>query len=74
MVYVTGDMHGDPARLSAPALRRLTREDTLLVCGDFGFIWDGGAAEQKLLRRLGRQKYTIAVLAGRPENFSLLAE
>ncbi len=74
MVYVTGDMHGDPARLSAPALRRLTREDTLLVCGDFGFIWDGGVAEQKLLRRLGRQKYTIAFLDGRHENFSLLAE
>lgn len=73
MVYVTGDMHGDPGRLSDPALRRLKKGDILLVCGDFGFVWDGSAAEQKLLRRIGKQKYTIAFLDGRHENFDLLA-
>lgn len=72
MVYITGDMHGDPARLSDPALRRLRRGDVLLVCGDFGFIWDGSAAERKRLARLQKQKYTIAFLDGRHENFDLL--
>ena len=74
MVYVTGDMHGDPTRLSDPALRRLKKGDILLVCGDFGFVWDGSAAEQKLLRRIGKQKYTIAFLDGRHENFDQLAD
>lgn len=74
MVYVTGDMHGDITRLSAPALRRLRRGDTLLVCGDFGFIWDGGAAEQKLLKKIGKGKYTVAFIDGRHENFDLLAQ
>lgn len=74
MVYVTGDMHGDPARLADPALRRLRRGDTLLVCGDFGFIWDGSAAEQRRLKKLARRKYTIAFLDGRHENFDRLAE
>ncbi len=72
MVYITGDMHGDPTRLSDPTLRRLKKGDTLLVCGDFGFVWDGGAAEQKLLKRLARRRYTIAFLDGRHENFDLL--
>lgn len=73
MIYVTGDMHGDPARLSDPALRRLKKGDILLVCGDFGFIWNNSTAEQKLLRRISRQKYTIAFLDGRHENFDLLS-
>ena len=72
MVYITGDMHGDPKRLSDPALRRLKKGDTLLVCGDFGFIWDGSTAEQCLLKKLARRKYTIAFLDGRHENFDRL--
>lgn len=74
MVYVTGDMHGDLSRLAVPQLHRLTREDVLLVCGDFGFIWDGSDAEKKRLRKLAKQKFTIAFLDGRHENFSLLAD
>lgn len=73
MVYVTGDMHGDPTRLTAPGLRRLRRGDTLLVCGDFGFVWDGSPAEQKRLAKLAKSKYTIAFVDGRHENFDLLA-
>ena len=72
MIYVTGDMHGDAARLSPAALRRLKKGDTLLVCGDFGFIWDGSKAEEKRLKSLEKRKYTIAFLDGRHENFTLL--
>ena len=74
MVYITGDMHGDPDRLTDPALHRLRKGDTLLVCGDFGFIWDGGAAEQKFLKKLEKKKFTIAFVDGRHENFDLLAD
>ncbi|MBQ8683156.1 MAG: metallophosphoesterase [Clostridia bacterium] len=72
MVYVTGDMHGDPLRLSDPALRRLKKGDTLLICGDFGFVWDGSPAEQKRLKAWGRRRYTVAFLDGRHENFDRL--
>ena len=40
MVFITGDTHGDPGRLSKSALKDLSAGDTLIVCGDFGFIWD----------------------------------
>ena len=72
MIYITGDTHGDPRRLSAAALSRLRENDTLIVCGDFGFIWDGSARENRLLRELGSRKYHICFLDGTHENFELL--
>ena len=72
MVYVTGDMHGDPTRLHDRALRRLKKGDTLLVCGDFGYIWKGDEAERRLLKKWGKRKYTVAFLDGAHENFDRL--
>ena len=72
MIYVTGDTHGDPRRLSAAALSRLRENDTLIICGDFGFIWDGSPKEEKLLKELGSRKYNICFIDGTHENFELL--
>jgi hypothetical protein len=72
MVYVTGDMHGIQERFSAPALRRLKKDDVLLICGDFGFIWDGGRDEEAFLKKIGKKKYTVAFVDGSHENFELL--
>ncbi|MDR3344085.1 MAG: metallophosphoesterase [Oscillospiraceae bacterium] len=72
MIYVTGDMHGIRERFSAPALRKLRKGDFLLICGDFGFIWDGGKDEEAFLKKIGRKKYTVAFVDGSHENFELL--
>lgn len=72
MVYITGDMHGDPTRFAEKGMKRLKKGDTLLICGDFGYIWEGGAAEEKLLKKWGSRKYTVAFLDGVHENFDLL--
>ena len=50
MVYVTGDMHGDISRFDSPAIKQLKKGDTLIVCGDFGFVWDNSKIEQKILK------------------------
>lgn len=47
MVYLTGDTHGDLDRFKHGKLRWLTKRDTVIVLGDFGFVWDGSKAEQK---------------------------
>lgn len=47
MIYLTGDTHGDLERFKDRALKRLRREDTLIVCGDFGFLWDDSPAERR---------------------------
>lgn len=72
MVYVTGDLHGEYARFSAPAVRRLKKGDTLIVCGDFGFLWKGGKKEEALLKKIGAKPYAVLFLDGRHENFDRL--
>ena len=42
-IYITGDTHGDFRRFSAdnfPEGKILTKEDYVIICGDFGGIWD----------------------------------
>ena len=41
MIYVTADTHGEIDRFKEKDIRRLGRKDTLIVMGDFGFLWDG---------------------------------
>lgn len=72
MVYITGDTHGDIKRLSKRELKRLSDNDVLIICGDFGFIWNDSKKEKRILKRLGKRKYTIAFLDGAHENFDLL--
>ena len=43
MVYITGDTHGDISWFKNPKLKRLGEKDILIVCGDFGFLWDSPA-------------------------------
>ncbi len=72
MLYVTGDMHGNINRFSQPELKKLKKNDTLFVCGDFGFIWDNSAKEQKNLKKISSKKYTVCFIDGTHENFELL--
>ena len=72
MIYVTGDMHGDENRLFDKQWRKLKKGDTLIVCGDFGFLWDGSAREREALEYLGSRKFNVLFLDGTHENFDLL--
>ena len=70
MVYVTGDMHGDLRHLKGAKLKK---GDTLIVCGDFGFVWYGDKRDSAALAALSRKKYTILFVDGVHENYDLLA-
>jgi predicted phosphodiesterase len=72
MIYITGDIHGDRKRLSWLKLRNLKEGDTLIICGDFGFLWDNSTAEQNYLMSLGNRKYNICFIDGTHENFDLI--
>ena len=74
MIYVTGDTHGDLNRFKDPALKKLKKGDTLIICGDFGFIWDGSKRENSVLRKLCEKEYTIAFIDGCHENFGILEQ
>ena len=72
MIYITGDTHGDIARFSGAGTRCLKKGDTVIVCGDFGFLWDGSPEEEKVLDKLAKKKYQILFVDGTHENFDLL--
>ena len=72
MIYVTADMHGEEERLYSRSMKKLSEGDTLIVCGDFGFVWDGSAKEKKILEYLGSRKYNVCFIDGTHENFDLL--
>ena len=72
MIYVTGDMHGDEERFSSRAMKKLKAGDTLIICGDFGFVWDGSAKEKKFLEYLGSRKFNVVFVDGTHENYDLL--
>ena len=74
MVYLTGDTHGDIDRFRHGRLRWLSRRDTVVVLGDFGFVWDGSKEEQKKLDWLRKRPYTLLFLDGCHENYDLLAQ
>lgn len=74
MIYITGDTHADFSRFKNPMLRKLKKNDALIICGDFGFIWDGSPKEQKLLKKIGKLPYNVLFVEGTHENYDLLEQ
>ena len=75
MVYITCDTHGDINFFKNPKLKKLTDRDILIVCGDFGFLWDKNSEKEKqALETLKKKKYTICFVDGAHENFDMLNE
>lgn len=78
MVFITGDTHGDFSRFSEtafPAQREMTRDDCVIICGDFGGVWStdrNDAAENKNMDILLRKPFTIFFVDGNHENFARL--
>lgn len=72
MIYITGDTHGDIKRFKKRELKKLSKKDYLIICGDFGFLWDESETEKENLEFLKAQKYTILFVDGTHENFDLL--
>lgn len=75
MVYITGDTHGEEARFSEdyiPGESGFTEEDTVLVTGDFQFIFKDDTEQEKALDRLAEKKYEICFIDGNHEKFPTL--
>lgn len=72
MVYITGDMHGDIDRLFDREWRKLKSGDTVIVLGDFGFLWSGNSQEKEVIKYLGSRKYTVAFIDGTHDNYNLI--
>jgi len=72
VIYVTGDTHGDISRFKKREIKKIKNKDYLVICGDFGFLWDESDTEKENLEYLKAQKFTILFVDGTHENFDLL--
>lgn len=74
MVYVTGDCHAEWSKLSSenfPEQREMTRDDYVIVCGDFG-LWHNTREERWWLNWLCERNFTVLFVDGNHENFDRL--
>lgn len=79
MLHVTGDTHGciDIAKLTSshfPAQKSMTKNDSLLICGDFGCVWDGSNGDRFWQKWYAQKNFTTLFVDGNHENHALLAE
>lgn len=72
MVYVTGDMHGNLERLYDKGIRKLKSGDVLIVCGDFGFIWNGDKTEKQVIDYLASRRFVTAFIDGTHDNMTAI--
>lgn len=76
MIFVTGDTHGtvDLRKLGSKWFdgSRLTKDDYVIICGDFGLVWENSPSERWWLNWLERKPFTTLFVDGNHEGFALL--
>lgn len=73
MIIMVGDIHGELEFYKIERLKNiLTKDDFVIVCGDFGCIWNGGTRDECLLNELEGYPFTTLFVDGNHENFELL--
>ena len=77
MIYITGDTHGtiDWEKLNTtrfPEQKDLTKDDYLIILGDFGGVWDGGDQDRYILKTYDKRNFTTLFIDGNHENHDLL--
>lgn len=76
-IFITGDIHGDIdiRKLTIcefPEGRELTKDDYVIICGDFGLVWHSETNESFWLKWLSEQPWTTLFVDGNHEDFDLL--
>ena len=77
MIYITGDTHGmeDWEKLNTknfPEQKELTKDDYLVITGDFGGIWDGSEEDQFVVKMYDTRRFTTLFIDGNHENHDML--
>ncbi|WP_162267470.1 metallophosphoesterase, partial [Clostridium botulinum] len=74
MIFVTGDTHipRDIEKLNFVNYKNLTKDDYVIICGDFGAIWDNSKQELYYREWLQNKPWTTLFIDGNHENFDLL--
>lgn len=71
MIYITADTHGESDRLSGKRVKALKKFDTLIVLGDFCYLWEGDNL-QKNLRKISKLPFRILFIDGYYDDMSII--
>ncbi len=77
-IFITGDTHAAFTRFSVntfPEQKELTKEDVVIILGDFGGVWskhEEDAYEKYWLKWLDEKNFTTVFVDGNHENFDRL--
>jgi predicted phosphodiesterase len=79
MIFVTGDTHGslDIGKLTSrffPEQRYLSKNDYVIILGDFGMVWNNSEEDLYWRRWLNERRFTTLFIDGNHENFDLLEQ
>lgn len=78
MIYITGDTHGEFSRFSKNHRVKLpfeiTKDDYIIVCGDFGLLWAKDAEFEYYRDWLAQLPFTILWVSGNHENYNMIEE
>lgn len=79
-IWITGDCHAYVERFSKecfPEQSCMTKDDVVIICGDFGLIWNKdkeSSSEKYWLDWLNDKPFTTVFVCGNHENFDRLYE
>lgn len=76
-IYITGDIHAshDIQKLNTTFFHEqkdLTKNDYVIILGDFGLTWDESADKKYWLKWLNDKNFTTLFIDGNHDNFDLL--
>lgn len=78
MIYITGDCHSDFSKFETdkfPMQTEMTKDDYVIICGDFGGIWsyeEESNQEKDWLKWVNDKNFTTLFVDGNHENFTRL--
>ncbi len=64
MIFLTSDTHADIEHLTSKETKIIKKGDTVIILGDFGFVWDNSKAEIKTLKKLSKLPFKILFIDG----------
>ena len=69
MIYITGDTHipCDISKITTkkfPDSKKLSKSDFLIICGDFGGVWNNNNEELYWRKWLNNKKFTTLFIDG----------
>jgi len=79
MIYITGDTHTpiDISKLNTakfPDQKTLSKSDYVIVCGDFGGVWDYSEEGRYWLDWFEKKSFSTLFVDGNHENFDMLSD